>query len=586
MATQRYETVIKDLEQYYSPKCPIILAAYAILFDTKERKYGAQLKLKNCSDKEISSVIVSIKAINPYEKLSEEVQEFQYINVNAKPGDFFGSKTFVPFSKESMVKKLQVKIKSAFFKNGDIWHSEEGEILQINMEKLSSSLSEAQIGEYRLLLNPKMKYMPYQKDRFWLCSCGEVHYDGIERCNACGVDKEKEFLYLNQYERTRALEAREEERKEKKYNTAISYKDRGDIDSLRNALIDFNSIADYKDAKEKAEECQKLIEEKRLETERQIEIRRIEEEERKRAIKNKVKKISIAVLLFAVAIGAFFIGIKVLAPNIKYNSAEKLLESGQYDEAEAAFTELGDFKDSEEKIYECKYQKAMSLLSEGKIQDSYELLSTIPTYTDAHDALKHFGEVPVSVAMDCYEYPESKIFTFNIGYDNSGRINSAEMVNEDGEEVYSFSFDENGQVTGMTDHKKDREWSYTYNDDGSVNMYLLTDSGFKAKKYQFDGYGNLAVRYFPNPNKSEDQYFDEKYNHSTDKQDNRNDKEVNNTYKDGKLTSVKYTHGSKIYSSDISYELQYFPDEYVNNHFIWKTFRLINPWIWGGLPGD
>ena len=188
--------------------------------------------------------------------------------------------------------------------------------------------------------------------------------------------------------------------------------------------------------------------------------------------------------------------------------------------------------------------------------------------------------------MDCYEYPESKIFTFNIGYDNSGRINSAEMVNEDGEEVYSFSFDENGQVTGMTDHKKDREWSYTYNDDGSVNMYLLTDSGFKAKKYQFDGYGNLAVRYFPNPNKSEDQYFDEKYNHSTDKQDNRNDKEVNNTYKDGKLTSVKYTHGSKIYSSDISYELQYFPDEYVNNHFIWKTFRLINPWIWGGLPGE
>ena len=122
------------------------------------------------------------------------------------------------------------------------------------MEKLSSSLSEAQIGEYRLLLNPKMKYMPYQKDRFWLCSCGEVHYDGIERCNACGVDKEKEFLYLNQYERTRALEAREEERKEKKYNTAISYKDRGDIDSLLKALIDFKSIVDYKDAKEKAEE--------------------------------------------------------------------------------------------------------------------------------------------------------------------------------------------------------------------------------------------------------------------------------------------------------------------------------------------
>ena len=590
MAAQRYETVIKDLEQYYSPKCPIILAAYAILFDTKERKFGAQLKLKNCSDKEIGSVIVSIKAIDPYEKLSEEVQEFRYINVNAKPGDFFGSKTFVPFSKESMVDKLQVKINSIFFKNGDIWHSENGEILLIKMEHLSSSLSEKDIGDYRLLLNPKMKYMPYQEDSFWLCSCGEVHYDGSERCNACGTDREKEFLYLSQEERIRSLAAREEERKENIYNTALSCKDRGDIDSLSKALIDFKSIVDYKDSKEKAEECQKVLKEKRLEAERQAEIHRMEEEEKKkereREKKNTIKKVSISALIIALIIGAFFIGIKVVIPSMKYSSAEKLLESEQYEEAEAAFTELGDFRDSKEKIDECKYQKAMKLLSEGKVQDSYDLLLTITRYKDVPNVLKHFGNVPVAVAMDCYENQMSNILTFNIGYDNSGRINSAVMTTEEGEEVYTFSFDENGQVTGMSDHKKNKEWSYTYNDDGSVNMYLLAANGFKAKKYQFDEHGNLAVGYFPDVNKSEDQYFNEKFNYSTDGQHNRNGKEVKNTYRDGKLMSVKYSYGSKIYNSDISYEMQYFSEGYADYNSIWKTFRLTNPWIWGGLPRD
>ena len=61
MATQRYETVFKDTTLYFSSNCPVVLSAYAVLLDTKMKKYVAQLKLKNCGSEEINSVSVALR---------------------------------------------------------------------------------------------------------------------------------------------------------------------------------------------------------------------------------------------------------------------------------------------------------------------------------------------------------------------------------------------------------------------------------------------------------------------------------------------------------------------------------------------
>ena len=129
MAGQRYETIIKDTDLYYSSKCPIVLSAYAVLLDTKKNTYVAQLKLRNCSSERISSVSVTVRTYDHFEKFSEEVKDCQYIDVNAEYGNEFGTKNLVSLSKDIKVNKLEVAVNRVLFSDGSTWDSEVGVLL-------------------------------------------------------------------------------------------------------------------------------------------------------------------------------------------------------------------------------------------------------------------------------------------------------------------------------------------------------------------------------------------------------------------------------------------------------------------------
>ena len=57
-----------------------------------------------------------------------------------------------------------------------------------------------------------------------------------------------------------------------------------------------------------------------------------------------------AVVLIALSI---YPTVTYLVPFIKYSHAVSLMEKGSFDEATAAFEEMGDYKDAPEKIGEC-----------------------------------------------------------------------------------------------------------------------------------------------------------------------------------------------------------------------------------------
>ncbi|MCI8714143.1 MAG: hypothetical protein HFH23_18335 [Ruminococcus sp.] len=87
------------------------------------------------------------------------------------------------------------------------------------------------------------------------------------------------------------------------------------------------------------------------------------------------KKIGIIGAICAVIIIALiaFLGTKDLRA---YNSAKKLLENGNYQEAQKIFKELDDYKDSKEQVYECDYQRALSLIKEEKYSESLEIFTS------------------------------------------------------------------------------------------------------------------------------------------------------------------------------------------------------------------
>lgn len=83
-----------------------------------------------------------------------------------------------------------------------------------------------------------------------------------------------------------------------------------------------------------------------------------------------------------------------------YNTAVALAEAGQYDEAIAAFTELGDYKDSAEQIEQIKdsaeqerettYNQAVTLWENGEFDEAYAAFEELGDYKDS-ETMRRWG---------------------------------------------------------------------------------------------------------------------------------------------------------------------------------------------------
>ena len=133
--------------------------------------------------------------------------------------------------------------------------------------------------------------------------------------------------------------------------------------------------------REKQEEARRIEEEKRREAEAE---RRRREEALRQAKKKRTTRIG-AVIAAAVLLifGGFMVYNKIIVPKGKYDQAMALLSEGKLDEAYGAFAELADYSDSKTRLREIRYKKAAALLSEGKLDEAREVLLMAVGYEDA-----------------------------------------------------------------------------------------------------------------------------------------------------------------------------------------------------------
>lgn len=125
------------------------------------------------------------------------------------------------------------------------------------------------------------------------------------------------------------------------------------------------------------EELRKQAEQRRKECEN------AEEKERK-AKERKNKRLTVAfvlAVLIACVVG-WFVVTRVI-PNNKYQRAVTLRENGQYGEAAAVFTELGDYSDANEQIAPTKYMQAEELRENGQYEEAIALFTELGNYYDA-----------------------------------------------------------------------------------------------------------------------------------------------------------------------------------------------------------
>ena len=228
---------------------------------------------------------------------------------------------------------------------------------------------------------------------------------------------------------------------------AIGMPDLMDAADLEALAKQFGQIPGYKDAKKQAEQClqdaenvrenayndavkamqeaerssykwrkaiQKLareglngyrdVEELRKQAEqRRKECENAEEKERK-AKERKNKRLTVAfvlVVLIACVVG-WFVVTRVI-PNNKYQRAVALRENGQYDDAIAAFAELGDYSDAAAQNTETKYQQAVSLREAGEYESAIAVFASLNDYRDAETQIEEMKQEKYQQAVTLRE---------------------------------------------------------------------------------------------------------------------------------------------------------------------------------------
>ena len=132
-----------------------------------------------------------------------------------------------------------------------------------------------------------------------------------------------------------------EKAKEELYNGALKKLASNKSHSYNEAIQDLESLGNWRDAREIAERSK-----------RDIHIIEKKEHEKKKEGKKRATIIAITTIILICIFSVIYV--KVIQPNEKYKSALELYNDGKYKEAEIAFSELGDYKDSVEMIQKCE----------------------------------------------------------------------------------------------------------------------------------------------------------------------------------------------------------------------------------------
>lgn len=153
------------------------------------------------------------------------------------------------------------------------------------------------------------------------------------------------------------------------------------------------------------EELRKQAEQRRKECEN------AEEKQRQESARRKKTLTIAAVVVVMIACAIAWCIPNVIIPNNKYQQAVALREEGQYDDAIAAFAELGDYGDTKTQIAETWYQKALLSRENGMYEYAYTIFSSLGDYSDAAQQLSETKYQQAVSLREAGEY-ESAIAVF------------------------------------------------------------------------------------------------------------------------------------------------------------------------------
>lgn len=465
--SERYSKLFALSENLYSVGAPVVIAAGALQKDNQTGKVFAQLKIRNIQDKSIKATTVKITPFDTVGKPLGGTVDYQYLDLSAERDTDFGQKTPV-ILKEAATRSFSVSVLEVVFSDDSVWttSNEAWEPLSPPVA-LETALSDNELAkQYQVKYGADCKCIFKREKDLWRCACGAINHNSEKNCHSC--------------QRGAAALA------------ALN------MDELK-ADRDKRLAAEQKKAAEA-----KALEQKRIAVAKAA---AAEQAKKTKKIAMIAAPIVIVAIVAAVLISNFVKAQQEEAARLDaYNAAVALAEAGQYEEAIAAFTELGDYKDSatlaaqaQEEAEEAarleaynaavalaeagQYEEAIAAFEElGDYKDSTELISSAKLEKKYIEALTLLENRDFEAARATFEalgdYKDAKTYL-------DGFVIRLTSWTYDGKESGEYQYNESGDVI------KSGNWTYVYSADkrtktGSAGSTSITET--------YDEQGYLAQR--------------------------------------------------------------------------------------------
>ena len=372
----------------WEEKCPIQLSAVQISRDTTTTATFLQVKVKNISNDPIVSIAATLTIEVPDK--SNETMPLEYLDTDIPAGT---EKTLKPQRlTQANITSCNLVIRRVDFSN-KTWHSTtspkplpQRQALSLSPKARAQRAYALSLGENDEIVNGTVQ----DHSGWWVCACGQANI-GRATCCKCGMVKER----LLDTENEQDLLAEYDDRVDDIYEQACDLsKDDASKKELKKASKLFTSIKDEKDSAEKAKGCDERI------------------QSISSAQGRKIRRGVITATTSVVALGLIIaLGIFVIVPNVKYAIAANYANSGQYEDAIAAFEELGDFKDSPKQAIQCEVNACETQVRNALESDNYDEAcksAQILTGLDGGwDRLKPIAEAAAESFMQQQDYEKA-----------------------------------------------------------------------------------------------------------------------------------------------------------------------------------
>ena len=342
---ERYTRLFSLPENLYSTGAPVIIAAGALLKDNQTGKVLAQLKLRNIAGKTTKAATVFVEPLDTVGKPLGKGISYQYLDLHADRDTDFGQTSAIALP-DATTRSYSVLVSEVAFQDNTVWQAA-GEVWESlpSPITLDEAFNDSElVKQYRIAYGSNCQYMPTMEKDIWVCTCGKLNHREEAECHQCGK--------------------------------VLSDLQAVDLDELKQDRDD------------------------RLAAEKQA----AEEEAKIAAVKaKKTKKIAlIALPIAAVVIVAAVLIFNAVKLTNAYNAALSLEKAGRYDEAIAVYAELGDYKDSAQRVKELTYDEALELISRGKTEDSelyYKAQSLLEELGDYQNSQELLTEISYRIGM-------------------------------------------------------------------------------------------------------------------------------------------------------------------------------------------